>query len=62
MIILVPWLMEEQEAVPGTTEDTSFEPYSPAWTLFRRPRLFPLAVIILMYSFHFRLEIRRHVV
>jgi len=31
------------------------------WTLFRRPRLFPLAVTLAIYGFHFRQVIELHV-
>jgi radical SAM superfamily enzyme YgiQ (UPF0313 family) len=31
------------------------------WTLFRRPRLFPLAITFAIYGFHFRQVIRLHV-
>jgi radical SAM superfamily enzyme YgiQ (UPF0313 family) len=31
------------------------------WTLFRRPRLFPLAITFAIYGFHFRQVIERHV-
>lgn len=31
------------------------------WTLFRRPRLFPLAITFAIYGFHFRQVIELHV-
>ena len=31
------------------------------WTLLRRPRLFPLAITLAIYGFHFRQVIERHV-
>jgi hypothetical protein len=30
------------------------------WSLFRRPRLFPLAITLSIYGFHFRQVFRRH--
>jgi hypothetical protein len=32
------------------------------WTLFRRPRLFPLAITLAIYGFHFRMVAEQHVV
>jgi radical SAM superfamily enzyme YgiQ (UPF0313 family) len=32
------------------------------WTLFHRPRLFPLAITLTIYGFHFRMVAERHVV
>jgi radical SAM superfamily enzyme YgiQ (UPF0313 family) len=32
------------------------------WTLFRRPRLFPLAVTLAIYGFHFRMVAELHVI
>jgi hypothetical protein len=31
------------------------------WTLFRRPRLFPLAITLAIYGFHFRTVVELHV-
>jgi hypothetical protein len=31
------------------------------WTLFRRPRLFPLAITLAIYGFHFRQVVELHV-
>ena len=31
------------------------------WTLFRRPRLFPLAITFTIYGFHFRQVVALHV-
>ncbi len=31
------------------------------WTLFRRPRLFPLAITLAIYGFHFRRVAELHV-
>jgi radical SAM superfamily enzyme YgiQ (UPF0313 family) len=31
------------------------------WTLFRRPRLFPLAITLAIYGFHFRMVAKLHV-
>jgi hypothetical protein len=30
------------------------------WSLFRRPRLFPLAITLAIYGFHFRKVFREH--
>jgi hypothetical protein len=35
--------------------------YQNFWTLLRRPRLFPLAVTLSIYGFHFRQVIELHV-
>ena len=32
------------------------------WTLFRRPRLFPLAITLTIYGFHFRQVVKLHVI
>jgi hypothetical protein len=32
------------------------------WTLFHRPKLFPLAIVFAIYGHHFRLICERHVV
>jgi hypothetical protein len=31
------------------------------WTLFRRPRLFPLAITFAIYGFHFRRVVELHI-
>jgi hypothetical protein len=31
------------------------------WTIFRRPKLFPLAVAMTIYGFHFRQVVELHV-
>jgi hypothetical protein len=31
------------------------------WTLFRRPRLFPVAMTLAIYGFHFRQVVALHV-
>jgi hypothetical protein len=32
------------------------------WTLFNRPRLFPLAITMAVYGFHFRMVSERHLI
>lgn len=32
------------------------------WTLFHRPKLFPLAIVFAIYGYHFRIIVERHVV